>query len=144
MNVLWRLSPMAARHSVNPWTKPDLPPTPATASSPQATLAPTPAPAPSAATVAVGEAAVGTEARSRPATPKPRNRDVEPEPARPARLQIRTTARTEALVLAEIRRRIEAGERGRGIADKTTVLEEAIERTYGHLLPRKREAPSGQ
>jgi hypothetical protein len=56
---------------------------------------------------------------------------------------MRTTARTEALVMAEIRRRIEAGERGRGRADKTTVVEQAIERSYGHLLPRKRADQAG-
>jgi hypothetical protein len=61
--------------------------------------------------------------------------ESEGEPARPARLQIRTTARIEALILAEIARRCAEGTRGRGKANRTVVIEEAIERTYGNLIP---------
>ncbi|HWW94507.1 MAG TPA: hypothetical protein VN375_14160 [Vicinamibacteria bacterium] len=61
--------------------------------------------------------------------------EQEGEPARPARLQIRTTTRIEALILAEIARRCAEGSRGRGKANRTVVIEEAIERTYGHLIP---------
>jgi hypothetical protein len=61
--------------------------------------------------------------------------ELEGEPARPARLQIRTTTRIEALILAEIARRCAEGSRGRGKANRTVVIEEAVERTYGHLIP---------
>jgi acetyl-CoA carboxylase biotin carboxyl carrier protein len=130
------------------------PPTPAprpVAAGPAPSFAPAPAsPAPlrtreewrpaAPPSVASAPPAIPTErlmrpAPSGPAPVPPLEPEVEGEPARPARLQIRTTTRIEALILAEIARRCAEGTRGRGKANRTVVIEEAIERTYGHLIP---------
>lgn len=69
-------------------------------------------------------------------TPRPRTATAPPPVGdeRSARLQIRTSPRIEALILAEIAHRLREGRRGRGVADKTSAVEDAIERAYGHLL----------
>jgi hypothetical protein len=108
---------VAGKHSVSPWTSPG----------------PSPSPTPGASSPATAPTTPAAEA-PQPAAAEPRSRVPAP-PERSARLQIRTSSRVEALVLAEIRRRIGAGERGRGKADRTTVIEDALERAYGHLVP---------
>src|SRR5258708_7206856 len=130
------------------------PPSPAprpVAAAPAPSFAPAPAsPAPLRTREEWRPAAPPRAAPPPPATPPPRPPRPAPprappapppgpagegEPARPARLQIRTTTRIEALILAEIARRCAEGSRGRGKANRTVVIEEAIERTYGHLIP---------
>jgi hypothetical protein len=96
-------------------------------------------PAPPAPSVVSAPPAAPSERLMRPAPAGPAA-VAQPEPElegelRPARLQIRTTTRIEALILAEIARRCAEGTRGRGKANRTVVIEEAIERTYGHLIP---------
>ena len=96
---------------------------------------PAPTPSPSATPAAAPERVMRPAPQAPARGPIPVEPEAEAEPARPARLQIRTTARIEALILAEIARRCAEGSRGRGKANRTVVVEEAIERTYGHLIP---------
>jgi hypothetical protein len=53
------------------------------------------------------------------------------------RLQVLVPERIERLVIAEIIQRKERGRRGRGVADRSSVVADAIEKVYGYLLKDK-------
>jgi hypothetical protein len=61
----------------------------------------------------------------------------EEKPARPVRLQIAMTQRADDLVRAAIESKRRAGLRGHA-ASITVVVEEALEKAYGHLVTRPR------
>jgi hypothetical protein len=79
----------------------------------------------------------------KPKRPAARRPPRAPVGADAPRLQIRTTPRMIGLVLAEISRRVQEGKAGRGRADRTVVLEDALERCYGHLIPRSADDDGG-
>ena len=93
--------------------------------------------------------ALAVESRTAPGAPEPSNtgtaggskkrrgpRPVAPAAARERRLQTKVRRRTDELLHAAMAEKRARGLSGRA-ADKTTCLEEAVEATFGHLLPKE-------